>query len=236
MKAIVHPHGSRGHANHGWLRTSHSFSFAQWQDPERMNFGALRVLNDDYVVGGAGFGAHPHDNMEILSIPLSGALEHEDNMGNQTVIQEGEVQIMSAGTGVVHSEKNHHAKEEVHFLQVWVFPDRHDLSPTYGQIKVPQMEDSGDLPCIASPDGSKGVRIHQNAWFYLGRMQKGGQHTHRMHGEGQGLYAMVLEGEAQIGGIVLGRRDAVGIWETPDLQIDVSEDSQILLMEVPMRW
>jgi redox-sensitive bicupin YhaK (pirin superfamily) len=143
---------------------------------------------------------------------------------------------MSAGTGVVHSEKNHHATEEVHFLQVWVFPDRHDLSPTYGQIKVPQTEDSGDLPCIASPDGSKGVRIHQNAWFYLGRMQKGGQHTHRMHGEGQGLYAMVLEGEAQIGGIVLGRRDAVGIWETPDLQIDVSEDSQILLIEVPMRW
>ena len=201
-----------------------------------MNFGALRVLNDDCVVGGAGFGAHPHDNMEILSIPLSGALAHEDNMGNQTVIRQGEVQIMSAGTGVVHSEKNHHATEEVHFLQVWVFPDRHDLSPTYGQIKVPQTEDSGDLPCIASPDGSKGVRIHQNAWFYLGRMQKGGQHTHRMHGEGQGLYAMVLEGEAQIGGIVLGRRDAVGIWETLDLQIDVSEDSQILLMEVPMRW
>jgi hypothetical protein len=236
MKTIVHPHGSRGHANHGWLRTSHSFSFAQWQDPERMNFGALRVLNDDCVVGGAGFGAHPHDNMEILSIPLSGALEHEDNMGNQTVIQEGEVQIMSAGTGVVHSEKNHHAKEEVHFLQIWVFPDRRNISPTYDQIKVPLEGDSGNLPCIASPDGSEGVRIHQNAWFYMGRMQKGGHHTHRMHGEGQGLYAMVLEGQAQIGGIALGRRDAVGIWETPDLQIDTSEDSQILLMEVPMRW
>ena len=236
MKTIVHPHGSRGHANHGWLRTSHSFSFAQWQDPERMNFGALRVLNDDCVVGGAGFGAHPHDNMEILSIPLSGALEHEDNMGNQTVIREGEVQIMSAGTGVVHSEKNHNATEEVHFLQIWVFPDMSNLSPSYGQIKVPLEGESGNLPCIASPDGSKGVRIHQNAWFYLGRMRKGSHRTHRMHGEGQGLYAMVLEGEAQIGGIALGRRDAIGIWETPDLQIDTSEDSQILLMEVPMRW
>ena len=143
---------------------------------------------------------------------------------------------MSAGTGVVHSEKNHNATEEVHFLQIWVFPDMRNLSPSYGQIKVPLEGESGNLPCIASPDGSEGVRIHQNAWFYLGRMQKGGHHTHRMHGEGQGLYAMVLEGQAQIGGIALGRRDAVGIWETPDLQINTSEDSQILLMEVPMRW
>ena len=236
MKTIVHPNGTRGHADHGWLRTSHSFSFAQWQDSERMNFGALRVLNDDFVAGGAGFGAHPHDNMEILSIPLSGALEHADNMGNQTVIRQGEVQIMSAGTGVVHSEKNHHSTEEVQFLQIWVFPDERHLSPTYDQIKVPQTGDSGELPCIASPDGSEGLHIHQNAWFYLGWMQKGGHQTHRMHAEGQGLYAFVLEGEAQIGGVALERRDAVGIWEVPEIEIETAKDSQLLLMEVPMRW
>ena len=162
MNTVFHPADSRGHADHGWLDTYHSFSFASWHNPERMHFGALRVLNDDAVTGGAGFGTHPHDNMEIVSIPLSGDLEHQDSMGNATVIREGDVQIMSAGTGIMHSEKNHNAGEDVRFLQIWVFPNERDLTPTYGQITMDLDDQRDKLQCVVSPDGSEGVQIHQN--------------------------------------------------------------------------
>ena len=161
MNTVFHPADSRGHADHGWLDTYHSFSFASWHNPERMHFGALRVLNDDAVTGGAGFGTHPHDNMEIVSIPLSGDLEHQDSMGNATVIREGDVQIMSAGTGIMHSEKNHNAGEDVRFLQIWVFPNERDLTPTYGQITMDLDDQRDKLQCVVSPDGSEGVQIHQ---------------------------------------------------------------------------
>ena len=236
MNTVFHPADSRGHADHGWLDTHHSFSFASWQNPERMHFGALRVLNDDAVTGGAGFGTHPHDNMEIVSIPLSGDLEHQDNMGNATVIREGDVQIMSAGTGIMHSEKNHNANEDVRFMQIWVFPNERDLTPSYGQLTMDLADQKDNLQCVVSPDGKEGVRIHQNAWFHMGRLSAGWNENYALHGAGQGLYAMVLEGEATLAGQPLGRRDAVGVWDTPSVKIEANEDTRLLLIEVPMQW
>ena len=165
MNSVFHPSDSRGHANHGWLNTYHSFSFAGWHNPERMHFGALRVLNDDAVGRNAGFGTHPHENMEIVSIPLSGSLKHRDSMGNATVIREGDIQIMSAGKGIMHSEKNHSSEEDVHFLQIWVFPNERNLSPSYGQITSSREEQINKLQCVVSPDGREGVQIHQRAWI-----------------------------------------------------------------------
>ena len=236
MNTVFHPADSRGHANHGWLDTYHSFSFASWQNPERMHFGALRVLNDDSVTGGAGFGTHPHDNMEIVSIPLSGDLEHQDSMGNATVIREGDVQIMSAGTGIMHSEKNHNAGEEVRFLQIWVFPNERDLTPSYGQLTMDLADQKDNLQCVVSPDAKEGVQIHQNAWFHLGRLSAGWNDNYNLHSAGQGLYAMVLEGKATVAGQPLGRRDAVGIWDASTVSIEANEDTRLLLIEVPMQW
>ena len=236
MNTVFHPADSRGHADHGWLDTYHSFSFASWQNPERMHFGALRVLNDDSVTGGAGFGTHPHDNMEIVSIPLSGDLEHQDSMGNATVIREGDVQIMSAGTGIMHSEKNHNADEEVRFLQIWVFPNERDLTPSYGQLTMDLDNQKDNLQCVVSPDGKEGVQIHQNAWFHIGRLSAGWKDDYNLHGAEQGLYAMVLEGQATVAGQRLGRRDAVGIWDAASVNIEADEDTRLLLIEVPMQW
>jgi redox-sensitive bicupin YhaK (pirin superfamily) len=236
MNTVFHPSDSRGHADHGWLDTYHSFSFASWHNPERMHFGALRVLNDDAVTGGAGFGTHPHDNMEIISIPLSGDLEHQDSMGNKTVIREGDVQIMSAGTGVMHSEKNHNTDEDVRFLQIWVFPNERDLTPTYDQITMDLADQRDRLQCVVSPDGKGGVRIHQNAWFHVGQLSSGWKGSYELHGAGHGVYAMLLEGEASVAGQELGRRDAVGVWNTESFHIEVNEDARLLLIEVPMQW
>ena len=236
MNTVFHPSESRGHADHGWLDTYHSFSFANWQKADRMHFGALRVLNDDAVTGGAGFGTHPHDNMEIVSIPLSGDLEHQDSMGNKTVIKEGDVQIMSAGTGVMHSEKNHNASEDVRFLQIWVFPNERDLTPTYDQITMDLADQRDNLQCVVSPDGTEGARIHQNAWFHVGQLSAGWKRSYALHGEGQGVYAMLLEGEATVAGQTLGRRDAVGVWNASSFDIEVRKDARLLLIEVPMQW
>ena len=236
MQTVFHPANSRGHADHGWLDTYHSFSFASWRDAERMHFGALRVLNDDAVTGGAGFGTHPHDNMEIISIPLSGDLEHQDSMGNKTVIREGDVQIMSAGTGIMHSEKNHNANEDVRFLQIWVFPNQRELTPSYDQITMAPEDQQDRLQCVVSPDGTQGVKIHQNAWFHVGQLSTGWADIYAMHDTNQGLYAMVLEGEATVGGQKLGRRDAVGVWDTGSVSIEATADTRLLLIEVPMQW
>ena len=204
----VHLSADRGHANHGWLNTHHSFSFAQWHDPSRMHFGAMRVLNDDVVAGGGGFGMHPHDNMEIVSIPTQGALEHKDSMGNSSVIRTGDVQIMSAGTGVRHSEFNHSASEDVAFFQVWIYPNQQGLEPRYDQEAYSL--DSKGLTCIVSPDGADGVSIHQRSWFHTGQLNSGETLSHALHGKGQGLYVMVLEGSVEVEGERLGRRDAIG--------------------------
>ena len=232
---VLHRADERGHADHGWLDTHHSFSFAGWHDPQKMHFGALRVLNDDIVAGGGGFGTHPHDNMEIVSIPTAGALEHEDSMGNASVIRTGDVQIMSAGTGIRHSEFNHSATDAVHFFQVWIFPDERDLTPRYDQEQY-AMAEPGQLTCIVSPDGERGVRIHQNAWFHMGDFEAGQSIHHKLHGPGQGLYAMVMEGEAQVLGQTLGRRDAIGIWDYESVRIEAGTECRLLLIEVPMQW
>ena len=236
MNTVFHPSDSRGHADHGWLDTYHSFSFANWHNAERMHFGALRVLNDDKVIGGAGFGTHPHDNMEIISIPLSGDLEHQDSMGNKTVIQEGDVQIMSAGTGIMHSEKNHNANEEVRFLQIWVFPNERDLTPSYDQITMDTTRQRNRLQCVASPDGSARVTIQQKAWFHIGNLESGQGTGYDLHGRNQGAYVMVLEGEANVANHKLGRRDAIGIWDAESFQIEAAADTKILVIEVPMQW
>jgi redox-sensitive bicupin YhaK (pirin superfamily) len=167
---------------------------------------------------------------------LSGDLEHEDSMGNKTVIREGDVQIMSAGTGIMHSEKNHNANEDVRFLQIWVFPNRRELTPSYNQITMDPSEQQDHLQCVVSPDGSKGVEIHQHAWFHLGQLSAGWSDTYAMHDVNHGLYAMILEGEATVGGQKLGRRDAVGVWDTSGVSIAANQDTRLLLIEVPMQW
>jgi len=235
VQFVLHRAAERGHADHGWLDTYHSFSFAGWHDPKKMHFGALRVLNDDAVAGGGGFGTHPHDNMEIVSIPTSGALEHKDSMGNSSVIRTGDVQIMSAGTGIRHSEFNHSESDPVHFFQVWIYPDEQGLTPRYDQ-KQYALDSKGGLECLVSPDGGEGVQIHQNAWFHMGDVKSGDAQAYALHGKGQGVYVMVMEGEASIEGHSLGRRDAMGIWDAESIDIVATEDCRLLLIEVPMHW
>ena len=233
---VLHRASDRGHADHGWLDAHHSFSFAGWHDPKKMHFGALRVLNDDVIAGGGGFGTHPHDNMEIVTIPTAGALEHKDSMGNSSVIRTGDVQAMTAGIGIRHSEFNHNADEEVRLFQVWVYPNERDLTPRYDQQKYDVGAADNGFTTLATPDGSEGVRIHQNAWFQLGNFSAGHRTSYALHGDGQGVYVMVVEGEVQILGQTLGRRDAIGVWDAEGVYILASQDCELLLIEVPMRW
>lgn len=233
MKTIYHPADSRGHANHGWLNAYHSFSFANYYNAERIQFGALRVLNDDTIAPGEGFGTHPHDNMEIITIPLSGDLEHKDSMGNSGVIRNGEIQVMSAGTGIQHSEFNHNTNEELKLLQIWIFPNQIDVEPRYDQMKLPEKEN--ELIQIVSPNkNDNGVWIHQNAWFHIGNLKKGWQRNYRLKGKNHGIYAFLIQGNVQVENQQLNKRDALGISETKEFKIKATEDSTLLLMEVPM--
>lgn len=235
MQTILHKANTRGHANHGWLDSWHSFSFAGYYDPSRIHFGALRVLNDDIVAPGMGFGNHPHDNMEIISIPLEGALEHGDSMGNKQVIEQGDVQVMSAGTGVIHSEKNKNNDLPVKFLQIWIFPDRKDVEPRYDQKKFNEEEKHNRLLTIVSPMGHKeGVNIYQDAWLTLGKFDKGTTITYQIKKPGNGVYAFVLDGDIMINEILLNKRDGVGISEVKELNIASESASDLLLIEVPM--
>ena len=233
MKTILHKANERGRANHGWLDSHHSFSFAHYYDPARIHFGALRVLNDDIVQGGMGFGTHPHDNMEIISIPLSGDLEHKDSMGNTGVIRQNDVQIMSAGTGIQHSEYNKNKDRLVNFLQIWVFPKKKNITPHYDQKTFMPAERVNKLQEIVSPGGS-GVQINQDAWFYLSDLEKGKEVTHKLNGVNSGVYTFVIEGEVNANGTSLGKRDALGVWETETLTIKAENNSKVLVMEVPM--
>ena len=232
MNTVFHASESRGHADHGWLDTYHSFSFANWQSAERMHFGALRVLNDDAVTGGAV--GTPHGNMEIISIPLSGDLEHQDSMGNKTVIREGDVQIMSAGTG--HAARKTTMRTKMCGSADLGLPDKRDLNPSYDQITMNLADQQDNLQCVVSPDGKEGVLIHQNAWFHVGQLSQGWKQSYQLHGQGQGVYAMLLEGEATVAGQPLKRRDAIGVWNTSAFDIEVTKDSRLLLIEVPMQW
>lgn len=235
MKTTYHPAASRGHANYGWLDTHHTFSFANYHDPARMNFGMLRVLNDDVVDGGMGFGTHPHDNMEIISIPLEGDLEHKDSMGTVATIRQNDVQIMSAGTGIYHSEYNKNKDKKVNFLQIWVFPKQHDITPRYDQKTFSPESRSNKLQLIVSPvKNSEGVWINQDAWFYLGNLKKGFSVDHALNHAGNGVYAFLLSGSVTIEGQKLNKRDGLGVTESDKISIAAEEDSELLLMEVPI--
>lgn len=233
---VLHKSDSRGHANHGWLDSHHTFSFANYYNPERMHFGVLRVLNDDRVDEGMGFGTHPHDNMEIISIPLEGDLEHKDSMGNVTVIKHGDIQVMSAGSGITHSEYNRNKDKKVKFLQIWVFPNKRNVTPRYDQITLNLSDRHNKLQQILSPNADdEGVWIHQDAWFHLGKFDKDVATTYSLKNKNNGVYVFVLNGEISVNGQLLENRDGLGIWsvESFDLQAQ-TQDAEVLLMEVPM--
>ncbi|MEO0572091.1 MAG: pirin family protein [Bacteroidota bacterium] len=235
MKTVIHKADTRGYADHGWLKSHHSFSFAGYQNPERNHFGVLRVLNDDQVSEAKGFGTHPHDNMEIVSIPLEGDLEHKDSMGNTTVIREGDVQVMSAGTGIYHSEYNKNVDKPVKFLQIWVFPNKRNVEPRYDQISIRDIEKENTFYQVLSPNpDDDGVWVHQDAWFHLGKFDKGTTDTYRIKKQGNGVYAFVLEGEVEINGKELSKRDGLGLWDTDVLEFKSISNSRMLLMDVPM--
>lgn len=235
MNTVLHKANTRGHANHGWLDTNHTFSFAHYYDPTRMHFGALRVLNDDFVDGGMGFGTHPHDNMEIISIPLSGDLEHKDSMGNTAVIRQHDVQIMSAGTGIYHSEYNKNKDQQVNFLQIWVFPKVRNIKPRYDQKNFNPADRVNKLQQIVSPnEKDEGIWINQDAWFHLGNLKQGFETEYNLKLKGNGVYAFVIQGDVTINGQALNKRDGLGIWDTDKLSITANSDAELLLMEVPM--
>lgn len=235
MKTTIYKADSRGHANHDWLNSYHSFSFANYYDPNRMGFGTLRVLNDDEVSPGMGFGTHGHRNMEIISIPLEGDLEHKDDMGNTTVIRKGDVQVMSAGTGVKHSEHNHSKENKVKFLQIWVVPNKANVEPRYDQITLKESDFNNTLYQIVSPDeDGKGVWIHQNAWFHLGSFDTKTEIAYEINNHSNGIYLFVLEGSCNVNGQVLERRDGLAIEKVGKLELSMEKGSKLLVMEVPM--
>ena len=233
---ILHKADTRGDANHGWLHSKHTFSFANYYNPERMHFGALRVLNDDSVEGGMGFGTHPHDNMEIISIPLEGDLEHRDSMNNIAVIKNGDIQVMSAGTGIQHSEYNKNKDSKVKFLQIWVFPNAKNVTPRYDQITLNAADRHNTFQQILSPNADDaGVWIHQNAWFHLAKFDKGTSKEYNIKSKGNGLYIFNLSGDIKVGEQVLNARDGYGIWDFEKLTISADSEAEFLLMEVPMQ-
>lgn len=236
MNTILHRANTRGHANHGWLDSKHSFSFANYYNPERMHFGVLRVLNDDTVAPARGFGKHPHDNMEIISIPLSGDLEHKDSIGNVSVIREGDIQVMSAGTGIFHSEFNRKKDAEVKFLQIWVFPREKQVEPRYDQIAIKDILKKNTFSQVLSPNPSdQGVWIHQDAWFHIGEFDAGESACYELKKNGNGVYAFVLEGDVAIGDQSLNTRDGYGLWNVDQFDFISKTASKVLLMEVPMQ-
>jgi quercetin 2,3-dioxygenase len=232
---VLHKADTRGVADHGWLNSKHTFSFANYYNPERMHFGVLRVLNDDTVSGGMGFGTHPHDNMEIISIPLSGDLEHKDSMGNVAVIRNGDIQVLSAGTGIQHSEYNKNKAEEVKFLQIWVFPNKKGVKPRYDQITLNLEDRKNKLQQILSPNADDaGVWIHQDAWFHLADFDKGTNTTYHFKKKGNGLYIFNLKGDLIVNEQLINTRDGLGIWDTDTVTIKAESDAEFLMMEVPM--
>ena len=235
MNTVLHKANTRGSADHGWLKVNHTFSFANYHNPERMHFGVLRVLNDDSFSGGKGFSTHPHDNMEIITIPLQGDLEHKDNMGNGTIIKSGDVQVMSAGTGITHSEFNASQEFDVKVLQIWLFPNKKNVTPRYDQQAIRDLEVQNEFSQILSPnEADQGVWIHQNAWFSVGAFSEKKSTEYTLNAENNGVYAFIIEGEATIEGQKLEKRDGFGIWDTASISITAETNSRILLMEVPM--
>ncbi|PST82234.1 hypothetical protein C7T94_15675 [Pedobacter yulinensis] len=236
-QSVLHKENMRGHANHGWLDAHHTFSFANHYNPEMMNFGVLRVLNDDRVAGGRGFGTHPHDNMEIITIPLTGSLAHQDSMGNSSVIKNGDIQVMSAGTGVYHSEYNADPDTEVNLLQIWLFPNKKNVTPRYGQQTLDLNERHNRFQQVLSPNADdEGVWIHQDAWFSLGSFDAGFETSYRIRKEGNGAYFFVIGGKVTVNGQELDTRDGYGVWDTSEISFKAeTAGAEVLIMDVPMQ-
>ncbi len=234
MKTILHKANTRGHANHGWLNSYHSFSFGSYHNPERMNFGALRVLNDDTVSAGMGFGKHPHDNMEIVSIPLSGDLKHQDSTGRNEIIKQHDVQIMSAGKGISHSEVNANKDQEVKFLQIWIMPKEKNIEPRYEQKSFLPENRINQLLNVVAPDNADVVWINQDAWFSLGNFNAGFSINYHLHRPANGVYVFVLSGNVTVNDQALEKRDGLGIYDMQTVNIQATTDAQIVLIEVPM--
>jgi len=235
MKTIVHKAATRGHANHGWLNSYHTFSFGHYYNPDRVHFGALRVLNDDTVKGGMGFGKHPHDNMEIVSIPLSGDLHHQDTTGRNEIIRQHDVQIMSAGSGIAHSETNANNDNEVKFLQIWVFPKEQNIEPRYQQKSFKPENRLNEVLTVVAPDDDNAVWINQDAWFSLANLEAGIEKTYEVKRKENGVYFFVISGDVTINGQQLNTRDGLGITETDTLNIKADTAAEILLIDVPMK-
>ena len=237
MKTIFHKSDTRGFADHGWLLAKHSFSFAGYHNRNRMHFGALRVLNDDEVSAGIGFPEHPHDNMEIITIPLEGEVAHKDSMGNSATISAGQIQIMSAGTGIYHSEYNPSSTHKTKLLQIWVFPNKRNVVPRYQEIDVRANQVVNEWNQIVSPNADDaGGWIHQDAWFTLSKMSSNTTKTYTFKGELTGIYVFVIEGKLSINGEIMERRDGMGIVETSEVEISFIEDTTILIIEVPLEF
>lgn len=235
-KFIIHPAENRGYANHGWLKANHSFSFASFYDPNKINFGALRVLNDDEIAAGMGFATHPHDNMEIITIPLEGALRHQDSMGNSEVLSVGSIQVMSAGKGLYHSEHNANKDKELKLLQIWIIPNKSQVEPKYSDFKLPKVI-KNDWTEIVSPVKSENAPwIYQDAWLTLGEFNENINKEYELKKEGNGLYVFVIEGQITVDSQILKRRDAIGVWDTDKVNFVANSDAKILLLDVPMQF
>ncbi|MFK7060604.1 pirin family protein [Flavobacterium oreochromis] len=236
MKTILHRANERGHANYNWLNAYHSFSFANWFNPDKIQFGMLRVLNDDTIAGGMGFGTHPHDNMEIITIPLEGDLAHKDSMGNSSIIKKGDIQVMSAGAGIQHSEFNPNQNQYTQLFQIWLFPKFRNVTPRYQQITLDVANQKNNFSQILSPNPhDEGVWIYQDAWFYMSEFDNGFSKKLPLKKEGNGFYVMNIEGEIKVSGQKLEKRDAIGIWETNEIEIKANTDSKFLIIEVPLK-
>lgn len=235
MKNLIHKANSRGQANYGWLKTNYSFSFANYYDPNRIHFGALRVLNDDYIEGGHGFDRHPHDNMEIITIMLEGELKHEDSMGNSFVLHENEIQTMSAGTGIFHSEENNDPIKPARLLQIWVFPKHRNIEPQYGLTGFSPEERKNKWHLVVSPSKPGTAIIKQDAYFSMISMDEGLTTDYQLYDKNNGVYTFVIDGEVEAEGLQLGRRDAAGIWDTTQINFKAFKKTELLVMEIPMR-
>ncbi len=236
MKTVLHKADTRGVANHGWLSSHHTFSFANYYNPERMGFGTLRVINDDIVAPARGFGTHPHENMEIISVPLSGCLRHKDTMGNEHVIKAGEVQAMSAGTGLQHSEYNHSQNEAVNFLQIWVYPKRKNIKPNYSQKEFLEENRMNKIQLVVSPDGRDNtVEINQDAFFSRTQIGVGNELTYSKYLKDNGVYFLILEGDIEVNGKSLSTKDGLGVMDADDLKLVAKSKAEVLIMEVPLK-
>jgi hypothetical protein len=234
MKTTVYKADQRGYANHGWLEARHSFSFASWFNPDQMNFGMLRVLNDDIIAPGAGFPTHPHENMEIITIPLSGTLEHKDSMGNIAQVNTGEVQVMSAGTGVTHSEYNASKDEELRLFQIWIFPDKQNIQPRYGQISIDNHLKNQWKPIITPEVKENTLTLNQWVYMNIADVDKDVSLNYESHSASSGLFVMVVEGTFNVNGIDLGYRDAIGVEGFVNSEFVSKSVGRLLLIEVLM--